>query len=103
MLNFERRNSGRDVDSKVGRVEYRIVTGAIDHGSVHDDRDFRLDKTDRGGCVEGVSMSFVRATSRGANNIPAMLAAETATTSEAIGDGDDRMSRPPGEPAEGLI
>lgn len=95
MLNFERRNSGSDVDSRVGSVEYRKVTGAIDHGTVHDDRVFRVDKMDRGGCVEGVSMSFVRAISRGANNIPAMLAAETATASEAIGDGDDRISRPP--------
>lgn len=103
MLSFERRNNGSDVESRVGSVECRKVTGAIDHGSVHDDRFFIVAKTDLGGCVEGVSMSMVRAMSRGANNMPAMLAAETATASEAIGEGDDRMSRPPVELAEGLI
>lgn len=58
---------------------------------------------DLGGCVEGVSMSLVRAMSSGANKMPAMLAADTATASEARGAGDDRMSRPPAEPDGGLI
>lgn len=50
---------------------------------------------ERGGCVEGVRMSFVRAISRGASIIPAIPAAETATVREASGDGDDITSRPP--------
>ena len=40
-------------------------------------------------------MSFVRAISRGASNMPARPAAETETRREAIGDGEDNMSRPP--------
>ena len=51
--------------------------------------------TDRGGCVDGVRMSFVRAISRGARRIPAMPAAETATRSEASGEGEESMSSPP--------
>lgn len=102
-MKFERRNSGRDVSKRVGSVECRIVTGAIDHGSVHEDRELSVDMIDLGGCVDGVSMSFVRAISRGANIMPAILAAETATASEAKGAGDDRISRPPTEPVDGLI
>lgn len=49
MLNFERRNRGSEVDSKVGRVECKKVTGAIDHGKVHDESEFNADMTDLGG------------------------------------------------------
>lgn len=98
MLSFERRKSGNDVEISVGSVECKNVTGAIDHGKVQDDRVFKVDKTDLGGCVEGVKMSFVRAISRGARMIPARLAADTAMASDDIGAGDDRMSKPPAEP-----
>lgn len=47
-------------------------------------------------------MSFVLAMSRGASIMPVTLAAETATASDAMGFGDDKMSRPPAEPADGL-
>ena len=50
---------------------------------------------DRGGWVEGVSMSFVRAISSGAKITPASPAAETATAREDKGEGEERMSRPP--------
>lgn len=96
---FDRRKSGNDVDNRVGRVECRNVTGAIDHGTVHEDNVFKVDKIDLGGCVEGVSISLVLAMLNGARRMPAMLAAETATASEAIGVADERMSRPPAEPA----
>lgn len=102
MFNFERRNRGKDVDSRVGRVECRKVTGAIAHGSVHDESEFKVDMMDLGGWVEGVSINFVLAMSSGANTIPATLAAETATASEESGFGDDRISRPPAEPADGF-
>ena len=73
------------------------------HGNVHEERDLKVDMIDLGGCVEGVSISFVRAISRGASMIPAILAAATATAKEAIGTGEERMSKPPAGPVEGLI
>ena len=103
MRSFERRNSGSDVEIKVGRVECKNVTGAIDHGNVHERSEFRVDMTDLGGCVEGVSMSFVLAMSRGASIMPATLAAKTATASDDIGAGEDRISRPPAEPVDVLM
>lgn len=75
----------------------------MDHGSVHEDRELRVGKMDRGGCVEGVSMSFVLAMSRGARIIPARPAAETATARVAMGAGEESISRPPADPMEGLI
>ncbi|KAL8709517.1 MAG: hypothetical protein Q9220_005759 [cf. Caloplaca sp. 1 TL-2023] len=84
-------------------VEWRNVTGAIDSGSVEDERELNVDRTDLGGCVDGVSMSFVLAISSGANSMPARLAAETAIASEAAGVGEESISRPPTDPAAGLI
>ena len=72
-----------------------IVTGAIEKGKVQDGRDFKVEIMERGGWVEGVSIIFVLATSRGARITPAMPAADTATAREASGDEDERMSRPP--------
>lgn len=92
---FDRRNKGVDTDINVGSVACKIVTGAIQNGSVHDDRDLRVDAIDRGGCVEGVRISFVRAISRGARMIPAIPAAETVTARDISGDGEDRISSPP--------
>lgn len=102
-LSFERRNRGSEADMKVGSVECRNVTGAIDQGNVQDESVLRVDITDLGGWVEGVSMSFVLAMSNGAKRIPAMPAADTAIASEAIGVGEESMSSPPTEPAGGLI
>lgn len=102
MLSFERKNRGKDVESRVGRVEWRKVTGPIAHGNDHDESEFKVDMTDLGGWVEGVSISLVLAMSSGDSMIPATLAAETATASDDIGFGDDRISRPPAEPADGL-
>lgn len=45
--------------------------------------------------MEGVSISFVRAISKGARITPAMPAAETATAKEERGDGEERISSPP--------
>ena len=97
IFNFDRRNKGSDVEMKVGSIECKIVIGAIEIGSIQDGSVCRVDMIDRGGCVEGVSMSFVRAISRGARITPAILAAATATARDAIGDGDDKMSMPPAE------
>ncbi|KAL8798112.1 MAG: hypothetical protein Q9182_006939 [Xanthomendoza sp. 2 TL-2023] len=83
---------------KVGSVECSKVTGAIDHGNVQEEREFKVGTTDLGGCVEGVSMSLVLAMSSGARRIPAMPAADTAIAREAMGAGDESISRPPAEP-----
>ena len=79
----------------VGSVEFNIATGAIEKGSVQLGSVFNVAIIDLGGCVEGVKMSFVRARSRGASIMPAKPAAETATASEANGEGEDNISRPP--------
>ena len=84
-----------DVDIKVGRVECNIAVGAIENGNVQLVKFLRVVSIDLGGWVEGVSMSFVRAISRGARMIPAMPAAETATVKEASGECEDSTSRPP--------
>ena len=71
------------------------VTGAIENGSAQDGRDFKVAIIDRGGWVDGVSITFVLAISSGARMTPAIPAAETATASEASGDEDESTSRPP--------
>ena len=76
-------------------MEYRNVTGAMAHGSVHEDSDWRVERIDRGGCVEGVSMSWVRAISRGARKRPVIPAADTDTARDVSGEGEARISRPP--------
>ena len=95
MLSFDRRNSGVDADIKVGRAECSIVVGASDKGNSQLGRDLRVAMIERGGCVEGVSMSFVRAMSSGARIAPATPAAETAMASEERGDGEESISKPP--------
>lgn len=93
--NLDLRTSGVHPYIRVGIVECKIATGAIEIGRVHEGRDFNVDSKDRGGWVEGVRMSFVRAISTGARIIPAIPAAETATKREATGDGEEETSRPP--------
>lgn len=67
----------------------------MEKGKVQLDNVFIVASIDRGGCVEGVRMSFVRAISRGARMMPATPAAETATANEPSGDGEESISRPP--------
>ena len=95
MLNFDLKNRGVDAETKVGRVDCRIAIGAIENGSVQLGSVWRVPKIDRGGCVDGVRIIFVRAISRGERRIPVMPAAETATRSEASGEGEESMSSPP--------
>ena len=95
MRRLERRNKGVEAEISVGIVEFNIAAGAIERGSVQLGNVFKVARIDLGGCVEGVRMSFVRAISRGASIIPARPAAETATNSEANGEGEDSISRPP--------
>lgn len=95
MPSLERRNKGVEAEIKVGIVEFSIAAGVIEKGNVQLGSDFSVESIDLGGCVEGVRMSFVRAMSRGASITPAKPAAETATASEAHGEGEDNMSRPP--------
>lgn len=45
--------------------------------------------------MDGVRINFVRAISSGARRMPAMPAAETATSSEASGEGELSTSSPP--------
>ncbi len=95
MPSFDRNNSGVDAEINVGKVEWSSAVGAIENGNVQLGKVLRVASIDRGGCVEGVKMSFVRAISRGARMMPATPAAETATASEPRGDGEESMSRPP--------
>ena len=95
MPSLERRNKGVEAEISVGIVELSIAAGAIEKGSIQLGNDFKVASIDLGGCVEGVRMSFVRAMSRGASIMPAKPAAETATVSEAHGEGEDKISRPP--------
>ena len=95
ILNFDLKNKGVDAETKVGRVECRIAIGAIENGSVQLGNVWRVAMIDRGGCVDGVRISFVRAISRGARRMPATPAAETATRSEASGEGELSTSSPP--------
>lgn len=78
-----------------------MADGAIESGNSHVGRLFNVAMMERGGCVEGVRMSLVRAMSRGARRMPATPAAETDIKREAIGEGDDNMLRPPA--AEGVL
>ena len=91
----DRRKRGVQAERRVGRVEWRRVTGAMEKGRVHDGRDCNVGSRDLGRCVEGVSISFVRTMSSGARMIPAMPAALTAAMRLAKGEGEERMSRPP--------
>lgn len=95
MPSLERRNKGVEAEISVGIVEFSIAAGAIEKGNVHLGSVFKVAIIDLGGCVEGVRMSFVRAMSRGASIMPAKPAAETATASEANGEGEDNISSPP--------
>ena len=95
MPSFDRKKRGVDAEIRVGRVECRMVVGAIENGNVQLGRVLRVAIMDRGGWVDGVRISFVRAMSIGARMTPATPAADMATPSEARGDGEDRMSRPP--------
>ena len=95
MPNFDLKNSGVEADKRVGRVECNRVAGASENGRVQEEREWSVGIIDRGGCVEGVSMSFVRAMSSGARIIPATPAAETATAKDRKGEEEDTISRPP--------
>ena len=92
---FERRNRGEEADMKVGKAEWRKVTGAIESGRIQLERDWRAESSERGGWVDGVSISFVRAMSKGANNKPAIPAAPAAAAKLDSGEEEERMSRPP--------
>ena len=95
MPSLERRNKGIEADRRVDIVEWRSVTGAIENGINKEGKDFKVRRIERGGWVEGVSMIFVLAMSKGASIQPAMPAAETATRIEVNGAEDDRISSPP--------
>ena len=93
--NFDRSKRGVDADINVGNVEWSIAAGAMENGKVQLGRHFSVAKIDRGGCVEGVRISLVRAMSIGVRMIPATPTADTATPRDARGDGEESMSRPP--------
>lgn len=84
-----------EAETSVGRVEWRKVATAIEGGTIHDGKDFSVGIRERGGCVDGVSISHVRAMSTGASITPAIPAALTTAARLIKGLGDDVMSRPP--------
>ena len=92
---FDLKNKGVDAEIRVGRVECKTATGAIENGNVQLGSVWRVAIIDRGGCEEGVSISLVRAVSRGVRIMPATPAAETARTSDDNGEGEESISRPP--------
>ena len=81
----DRRKSGADVVMKVGTMLCRSVIDAIDGGRANRLRECKFLRSERGDCVVGVKMSFVRMMSSGARRTPAKPAAATATPSEARG------------------
>lgn len=64
-------------------------------GRVQLGKDLRVASMDLGGCVEGVTINFVRAISSGASNVPATPAALTATIKLEIGESEFKISSPP--------
>lgn len=91
----ERRKMGVEAEMRVGSVECRKVPTAMEGGTIHEGRDFSVGMRERGGCVDGVSISLVRAMSIGARMTPAMPAALTAVARLIKGFGDEVTSRPP--------
>jgi hypothetical protein len=77
------------------------VIGAMAVGTIHDFNVFNAGTMDRGGYVEGVSMSLVRAMSMGARIMPARPEADTVAKRAARGAGDERMSIPVREEGPG--
>ena len=67
----------------------------MEKGRVQLGSDCRVGINERGGCVEGVRIRYVRAMSRGARTTDARADAETATRREERGEGEERISRPP--------
>ena len=49
MPNFVRKNSGVDAEMNVGIVEYSIVAGASENGTIHEGSVCKVAKIDRGG------------------------------------------------------
>lgn len=95
MPNRLRKNSGVDAESIVGSAECNSVTGAREMGRVQLGSICRVGMSERGGCVEGVKIRYVRAMSSGARSMAASAEAVTETSRDERGDGDERMSRPP--------
>ena len=95
MPSLLRKKSGVDAEISVGSVEWISVTGARENGSVQLGSNCKAGINERGGCVEGVRIRYIRAMSRGARRMDARAEADTATSRDERGEGDERMSRPP--------
>ena len=80
---------------KEGITEWSSVIGAILIGNIHELKEIKAENADRGGWVDGVRMSLVRAVSSGERMMLAIPADETATASEIAGDAEDNISNPP--------
>ena len=77
---------------RVGSVEWRMVTGAMEVGTIHELKEETVDIIDRGGWVVGVAISLVLATSSGERRSPARPEADTERIRDVIGDGEERIS-----------
>ena len=97
MPKLDFKNRGIDAEINAGSAECKIVGKVSVKGGVQLGRVRKVASIDRGGWVDGVSINLVRAMSKGARMRPATPAAETATVSEARGEGEDKTSRPPAE------
>ena len=95
MPSLLRKKSGVDAENSVGSVECNSVTGAREKGRVQLGSICRVGIKERGGCVEGVRIRYVRAMSSGARRMDVRAEADTATSRDARGEGDERMSSPP--------
>ena len=88
----ERRNKGVDADIKVEMVEWRIVAGIKEAGMIQDGKVFNIGMRERGGCVDGVRRSTVRARSIGARRMPEIAEARREEARDRSGEGEVRIS-----------
>ena len=88
----ERRKRGVNADTRVGIMEWRIVAGAIEAGMIQEGRVLSKGMRERGGCVDGVRRSTVRARSMGARRIPEIADAAREDARDSRGDGEASMS-----------
>jgi len=80
----------------VGSAPCSTAPAASPGGTIHEFKLRRPGSKERGGCVEGVSISCARTRSTGARRTEASAEAVVVARRESSGDGEERTSKPPG-------